>query len=167
MKGGSKDGSLPSVESRMRASADCRGCANLRQSLLSPLGSCYHLSISSFKEAGVMTWAHSGSRARGRGPHFDVSREVREGAGGEGQEELARKLPLPSQASVHKDTSSSSPPFISSFLGRSLCPSRWASLGSLSLTSILCPDCGPITCSHILFGKERGTRWVGVAGDEE
>lgn len=111
MKGGSKDGSLPSVESRMRASADCRGCANLRQSLLSPLGSCYHLSISSFKEAGVMTWAHSGSRARGRGPHFDVSREVREGAGGEGQEEFARKLPLPSQASVHKDTSSSFPPF--------------------------------------------------------
>lgn len=60
-----------------------------------------------------MTWAHSGSRARGRGPHFDVSREVREGAGGEGQEEFARKLPLPSQASVHKDTSSSSPPLSS------------------------------------------------------
>lgn len=111
MKGGSRDGSLSCVESRARASADCRGCANLRQGLLSPLGSCYHLSISSFKEAGVMTWTHSGSRARGRGPPFDVSREVREGAGGEGQEEFARKPPLPSQASVHKDASSSSPRF--------------------------------------------------------
>lgn len=161
MKGGSKDGSLPSVESRMRASADCRGCANLRQSLLSPLGSCYHLSISSFKEAGVMTWAHSGSRARGRGPHFDVSREVR------ARKSLPGSFPSHRRLLCTKTPAHLPPPFISSFLGRSLCPSRWASLGSLSLTSILCPDCGPITCSHILFGKERGTRWVGVAGDEE
>lgn len=156
----------PRVESRARASADCRGCANLRQGLLSPLGSCYHLSISSFKEAEVMTWTHSGSRARGRGSRFDVSREVREGAGGEGQEEFARKPP-------HRRllcTKTPAPlllPFIFSFLGRSLCPSLWAALGSLSLTFILCPDCGPITCSLILFGKERGSGLVGVAGDEE
>lgn len=35
-----------------------------------------------------MTWTHSGSRAWGAGPHFDVSREIGgEGAGGEGQGE--------------------------------------------------------------------------------
>lgn len=57
----------------------------MHQGCLQHSGSDYRLSISSSQDPGGTAWTHSGRRARGRDPHFDVSHEVRQGAGGEGR----------------------------------------------------------------------------------
>lgn len=59
-----------------------------------------------------MVWTHSGSRARGRGPLFDVSHEVRQGAGGEGPGEgLPETISSPISAFPREDASLSCRPF--------------------------------------------------------
>ena len=143
------------------------GCAN-PEPVSQHSGSYYHLSISSFKEPGAMTWTIQGA-SEGMGPHFDVSNRVREGAGGEGQARAAGSSLL-SQPGFHSDTSLPSSPLSSlPALGPCLHPSLWAALGSWSHSSSPCPNCGPIiTCAHTLPGWgvrkwEGGRRW---AGDE-
>lgn len=79
-----------------RASNDCGG--RVHQAFLQHSGSDYRLSVSNSTDPGRMTWTRSGSRARGRGPIFDVSQEVRQGAGGEGWGAACRRQsPLPSR----------------------------------------------------------------------
>lgn len=58
-----------------------RARKELALSALWELLSSVHQSVSDIKEPGVMTWT---VQAVGRGPDFDVSHKVREGAGGEG-----------------------------------------------------------------------------------
>lgn len=122
-----------------KASSDCGGFAH--QAFLQPSGSVDCLSISSSQDPFRQ-------ESKGKRSHFDVSHEVRQGAGGEGPRGKAcwGQSLLPSQASPGKTPACLVTPFISPLCGARSLPKP---LGySALLVPNLCPAWGPRPSFH-------------------